>query len=501
MNNYNYDRLIDDVIYAMEKNHSYVYKNYVSNVYKYAKEKHKGQQRKSGEPYIKHPLRVAYYVAIWGLETDCVCAALLHDVVEDCHTPISEIEETFNPGIAHLVKCVTSIESFLSDTEKNKLTKEEIDRMSDAFLLENMTRKALLIKIADRLDNLNTIDCFDIEKQFKKARHTRDIIVELAKKSKAFYLADELENLCLKIEDRPRFDSISQRYNILLTQNITSVSIFENRSTELFKSIYKLTDLSIINNLGISKKEIAMLTAIRNFKITKRTISSLNRSLISKSGQNIQNFEKAITKAITPLLDISIVIDDSFLTNNPDITPRDIFYVVYDKFLIPQGVRIITEESTKYKDSSYIVIRDLMNNLYRVFIQSNIEYARYKIGDIVDYMDGFNIKDVDKTNPIDFNNMIKVYRRDGSEMYIDRNATVLDFAFAIHTDVGLSFDYAIINGTGIHHNFDTRIEEGDQIEIHQSTDIKPTIGWFRYTNTSRARNALVDFFTPTKKQQ
>ncbi len=486
---YNYDRNIEDVIYEVKKNHSVPYVNYIHDVYKYAKEKHDGQKRKSGEAYIKHPLRVAYYVASWGLESDTICAALLHDVVEDCkNVTIKEIEERFGKGIADLVDCLTSFDTLIPDSEKENFTKDELDRIADEYLVKKMNRKALLVKIADRLDNLNTIDCFPLEQQIKKARNTRKILIPLAKRSKAYYLVDELENLCYKIEHKDRYNEISLRYNFILTQNNYSISIFQDKCSKVFTNIAGLNELSITNE---QKNDISMelLHSICDFEITKRTISSLNRQINHSSGNYSEKIENTISKEKTPLLDLSIVIDDYFLAKNPNVPVFDVFYAVYDKYLINEGVKIVSIMETTFKDASYIVVKDLMNNLYRFFVNSKTEFARYKIGDIVDNIAGFNIEDIDSIEP--GKKKIKVYRRDGSEMYIDEGATVLDFAFAIHTEIGLHFKSAIIDGDPQLHDAGTILNEGDRVSIDHSPEIMPTIAWFRHAKTKKAIEKLI----------
>lgn len=147
---------IDDIINALCANHKIANKAAVNKAYTYAYEKHKGQVRKTGEPYIMHPLRVARAIASWGFESEVVAAALLHDIVEDCHTPVSEITEKFGSNIAGMVDTLTAVNKDLIKAQG--LTKEEIDTMSDARLQKKMSEKALFIKVADRLDNLRTID-------------------------------------------------------------------------------------------------------------------------------------------------------------------------------------------------------------------------------------------------------------------------------------------------------------------------------------------------------
>lgn len=501
---YNYDRNIEDVFCAMEMNHAYVFKDRIQKIYIFARDKHKGQTRKSGEAYIKHPLRVAFLVASWGMETDYICAALLHDVVEDCKVTLNELKEVATDHVVELVNCLTTVDAFMSEIEKKKIPKEELDKMSDAFLVSNVTRGALIIKIADRLDNLNTIDCFPAKNKIKKTLNTHEIIIELAKRSKAFYLVDELETQCLRVENFPRYDSISKRYETLLEQNKTSVEIFKKQCAKLFRDITVMNKLGITNDYSMDPKSIEILSCIKQYEIANRTVSSINRNLINNNHAYVNNLNNAITRDNTPLLDISIVVDDHLLKKlteetNKEISLWDYFYIIYDKYMLPNGVRIIKTGETIYRDSSYIIIQDMMNNLYRVFVYSVIDFTRYKLGDIVETLDRFNIEGVDKDDTDPNADRIKVYRRNGSEMYILKGATVLDFAFAIHSEIGLSFNYATIDGNDVQHGMETPLQEGNKVEIHQSPDVKPSISWFKHVKTRKAVKKLVEYFTPKEK--
>lgn len=492
---------INDIIHTMQNNHSIVYKPYLRKAYNFAAEKHDGVFRKSGEPYINHPLRVAHFLASWGLECDTIIAALLHDVVEDCDVTVEDISEMFSENIARLVDNVTSIDGSITEAEKSTLTKEEIDRMSEVKLLENMNRKALLIKIADRLDNLYTIGCFPINKQIKKARDTREIIIPLAELAKAYYLADELSNLCLRIEHKDTYDEISEAYQILLLQNNTSTTFVINKIHSLISDLSKLNDLPIRNGGVADQDALTLSKAIAKFECNKRSIASLRRQTV-KTLENCNSSLRGIfTKAEIPFYDMTFVIKDSFLDENPKKSATDVFFSFYEKYLLDLGMEIEKFARTSDGHSSYLLLKDEMENRYRVFVRSELDYIRFRIGDIVDEMDGFNIKGVDPYEPSGFRNKkIKVYKQDGSEMYIDDGATVLDFAFAIHSDIGLHFDYATIDGNPDRLGPHVRLSEGDRVVVYHSMKVTPSITWFRHVKTSNAINHLIAEFVDAKKK-
>ncbi|MGX8705365.1 MAG: HD domain-containing protein, partial [bacterium] len=169
---------IQDVITAYNKNHKLGNRKAILKAFRYADARHMGSKRGSGEPYINHPLRVARFVASWGFESDVVAAALLHDVVEDCDVPLSDIEKQFGSTTSQIVDAVTALSD--RDFADHTLTKAQKDLLSDAKLQRKMNERALFVKIADRIDNLSTLDGVPEEKRIPKAEHTRDIIIPMA---------------------------------------------------------------------------------------------------------------------------------------------------------------------------------------------------------------------------------------------------------------------------------------------------------------------------------
>lgn len=499
---------IDDIIRAMEEKHSVVYKSAIKKAANYAQEKHKDVFRKSGEPYIYHPLRVAFSIASWGLESEAVIAALLHDVVEDCEDVTTEtITKTFNLRIANLVDSVTSVDKAITDAEKKKLTKADIDNMSDAKLIANMNRTALLIKIADRLDNLSTIACFPISQQIKKARDTREILIPIAARAGAFELIDELENLCIMIEHHDRYTSIAEAYNKILIHNVASTEMFLSIFKTLVESLSGISDNSLSKTILNESKGTGLSKAIKGIDYKKRSISSLYRQVVKESDNYRAMRVKAadsgastnwvfppvvsLDKGNTASYDITLIVSDDYVDTRENFDINDIFFLLYDKFMINNGVEICSVNYTTHGNSSFILIKDEMGNLYRVFVRSEFDYLRFKIGDIVDGMDEFNFR-VDEDNPKkSFVPKIKVYKRDGSAMYIEEGATVLDFAFAIHTDIGLHFQYANIDGDPSELPPYTPLSEGDLVYIKHSADVVPSIKWFKYVKTSNATEKLV----------
>lgn len=476
---YNMNICIDDVMKELVKNHKVSNKKFVRKAYEFALTMHEGQARKTGESYIIQPLRVAHFIAKWGFESDVICAALLHDCVEDCNTSLDEITKLFGTSVAEIVDAVTSLDKDLRNA--TVLTKEEIDRLSDIKLKEKMTEKALFVKAADRLDNLYTIDTFPEEKKIKKALHTREIIIPMLMKEEAFKIIDQLEDLCLKIEHPERYVEINNIYSEMLECN----SYTTTKILELFNDVFKQ------ESMYVSPEHRSSLEYVAHFKHNPRSSISVYRQ-INASATNINyDLPKLLTKKNIAMYDLTLVInDDKDSVHGPDrpyeLSPTDIFFMIYEDTLMERGICITDYKSTTYGESSYFVLKDSMDNLYRLFIKTETQYMRYKLGHVIDVED-YNFEDVSTG----LEKKIKVFTRNGEAKYIDAGATMLDFAFLIHSELGFHFDYAMVDNNKTQRKAYDRLSPGDTVTIVTNPDIKPDIKWFKYVKTEKAIEHLI----------
>ena len=472
---------ISDVMKAYSKNHKVGNKYGIKRAYEFAEKKHAGQTRGSGEPYIKHPLRVARLAAEWGSESDVIMAALLHDVAEDCGVPLSEIRELFGSNVEKIVDTVTA----LSDKEfaNHTLTKAQKDLLSDAKLQSRMNSEALLVKIADRIDNLNTLSGVKPEKRVPKAEHTKEIIIPMARLAKADHLADVLEDLCFKIEHPKMYEDIEKQYRQLLKDNSMTCQETLNTLEETVSSGYSS------RALGKYRRYIT------GFVHSERPCISIYRQ-ISREALNLkEDLPDLLTKYKIELYDLTFIVSDEIDDEKPGMHPYDVFFQYFDKALSSKGLYLLKYCFTSNKSTGYFLLSDEMDNMYRLFVRTELEYQRFLYGSIVDPDSNFSIDNVNEVEPRDtYNEKIRVFRRDGTAMDIDQGATVLDFAFYIHTDLGLHFDHAIIDESKTKLPLSTRLSEGDLVTIVTSDKVSPDITWFKHVNTSRAKHTLVKYF-------
>ena len=474
---YTLDICFEDILREVTRNHKVTNKSLIRSAYEYAYEKHKNQKpRKTGEPYILHPIRVAYLVASWGFEADTICAALLHDTLEDTDASYSELTELFGKNVADMVDAVTAIDKDIKN--KTGLTKEEIDELSDKRLKEKMSEKALFIKAADRIDNLRTIGPFKEEKQIAKAKHTREIIIPMMRKEEAYQLIDVLEDLCLRIEHPVRYSEIESMYALLCDENKYTVKKMLKMFTEVFspKSSAEVDAYSTI------------LGSIVEFTHNKRSAISVYRQINAQATNITKDLPKLLCKENIAMYDLTLVISDDYCSK-ASCTPTNIFFKLFSSFLADKSITIVDFGQTTYEDSRYYILSDEMDNLYRLFVKSETEYMRYKLGHVIDDEDI-----TDFGTAVD-GKKIKVYRRDKSAMYIESGATFLDFAFAVHSEIGLHFNYAKVDGNKTRRKPYERISEGDVISIENDPAVEPNLHWFKYVKTGKALDHLIKFFS------
>ena len=166
------------------------------------------------------------------------------------------------------------------------------------------------------------------------------------------------------------------------------------------------------------------------------------------------------------LYDITLIVSDELGEEKPNLHPYDVFFHYFDRALSSYGFYLVKYCFTTNKDTGYFLLSDEMDNLYRLFVRTELEYLRFLYGSIVDPDSNFSISNVNEIEPQDtYNEKIKVFRRDGSAMDIDKGATVLDFAFYVHTDLGLHFDYALVDESKSKLPKNTRLSEGDLITV------------------------------------
>lgn len=450
---------------------------------------HKGMRRRSGEPYIYHPLAVAQIaVDEIGLGTTSIIAALLHDVVEDTEFELEDVERDFGAKIAKIIDGLTKISGVF---EYGSSQQAENFRKMLLTLSEDV--RVILVKLADRLHNMRTLDSMPRNKQLRIASETKYLYAPLAHRLGLYAIKTELEDLYLKFTDFEVYQKIVQKINATKTTRDKFIRSFISPiQRELNglglnfvikgrpKSVYSIWDK--MKNQGISFDEIYDLFAIR--------------IIIDTTHDN----EKAACWQV-----YSIVTD--FYKPNPDrlrdwiSTPKANGYeslhtTVMSKTGMWVEVQIRTKRMDEIAEKGYAAhwkYKDNSNNGQ----QSGLEEWINKVRDMLEQSDSTAIEFVDDFRSNLFNEEVFVFTPKGDLKILPAGATALDFAFEIHTEIGAHCIGAKVNQKLVPLTYN--VKNGDQVEILTSNKQKPSEDWLRMVVGSKARSKIKELLKEDKK--
>lgn len=416
---------------------------------------------------ISHALSVAQDIADWRFDYLAVTAAILHDI------PIDAIKSDLDQGIFFILQNFKDIKKQLREFEKHHdISKTENTEM----FLRDPVPESLYIKIAERINLLSQADIPE-EELLSLAQNTREILVPQVKYIKAFKLADILLDLCLKIENSSVYTSIINKINEIKLYN----EYYQKSVLKKMDQIFDRHSKIISDSLHIEQ------SYVKNFAFDLRSVISIYRHIYRTASNWPDDFNLLMTKQLIPLYDLTLVIDDR-ISSNPTLSATDIFFNYYNQHLRKERIYILNYSRTTYQDAGYFIICDQMNNLYRIFIKTETEYLHYLFGGIIE-------RDKFSFNFEKRGERIKIFKRDGSATLIERGASVLDLAFMIHSDLGLHFDYALLNNNTQYQPAYTILNQGDTVVIKTKSEITAEPQWFRYIKTDIAIYHLTKYFT------
>jgi len=450
---------------------------------------HEGQLRKSGELYIYHPLGVAKIVAHnIGLDCDSIAAALLHDVVEDTKLTIKDINKAVGENIGKIVDGLTKI----SILRKNKDYSVQAENYRRMLLTLHNDIRVILIKIADRLHNMRTIEYLDEIKKEKIASESLYIYAPLAHRVGLFNLKNELEDLSLKTIEPKTYKSIKNKF----------VKSQENQE-KYIESFKKL----IIENLDNKKIKYSI-------KSRNKSIFSINKKMQTK---NI-SFNEVYDRFAIRIIYTSSKEDEKFIA-------WKIYSIISDHF-IPNPARFkdwITYPKVNGYEALHLTVIGPENRWVEIQIRSErmdeiaekgyAAHYNYKHGETkqreVDLWLN-KLQDVlidDPQHAIDFvedfklnfySEEIFVFTPKGDLKSIKSGSTALDFAFNVHTDIGTKTRGARVNGKLV--PLSHVLESGDQVEIMTSKNINPSVNWLDFVVTSKAKSKIKSSLNIEKKR-
>ena len=458
--------------------------NLLHEAYDFAAYAHKDQLRKSGEPYISHPVAVARIVAEeLELGANPVMAAFLHDVVEDCPYTIDDIRERFGNDVAFLVGVVTKQKRVQYDQSK------QVDNFRQMLSSVQFDVRAILVKLADRLHNMRTLSSMRPDKQMKIASETDYFYAPLANRLGLYNVKTELENLSFRYRCPREYEQIEKQLAELQLSEKPDVDVFIAKTKEILEAngIDARIELRMRSPYSIWRK---MQSKCCDFE----HIDSKHYLRIIYKADGLQEEKKQS-------LHIYAVLSDCFkerpcsVVNYINAPKENGYQSFHVKFLNPKGqweeVHISSERMIRNNRLGCTAERTEEN------LKAWLEKFRAVLKDIayhtneMDYMDGVTASF--------YHDNIMAFTPKGKCIVLPKYATALDFAFEIHTEVGLHAVYARINGKLS--SVKTVLHRGDCVEIGTAEDAEPEADWQNHVLTYKAKRSLGSFFTDRPKME
>lgn len=453
----------------------------ITKAYNYAKDLHNGQVRQSGEPYITHPLNVAYILAEMHADCNTICAGLLHDTLEDTEISKEEIAQDFNKEVANLVDGVTKISklNFSSKTEQNMANTRKI--------ITGLTSdvRIIIIKLADRLHNMRTLQFKSEFKQKENSMETMDIFVPLAYYIGAYRIKSELEDLSLQYlypEKYKKIEDIKSKIEIDSSNCLQEMLLTINRI---------LSDKNIPNEIKVRTKNIYGIYKALN---EGHKISDIHDLLSLKiMVDDIENCYKTLYLIHNEYYPINERFKD-YICNPKTNMYRSLHTTVFgpEDRLVQTQIR--TFDMDKIASFGLLAYWDIEKGNVRDIMQEDLKNKYQFFKSLVEINKVFsdNQEFVWQVKSELFSDKIYVYTTKGEIIELPKGSTAIDFAYRIHSDIGNTMVSAVVNDKI--ENPDYILHNKDRVRI--ITDIMsfgPREDWYDKVQTTKAKRKIKEF--------
>ena len=456
----------DPIIEKMRVYHSAVDSRRLTRAFEFGKRAHHGQSRASGEPYFTHPVAVANILADMRLDEDSIITALLHDTVEDCDVTLEALDSEFGGDVAQLVDGVTKLSRLAIKSLPSSAQAENFRKLLMA-MSEDV--RVLLVKLADRTHNMRTLSFIPKpEKRMRIARETMDIYAPLAERIGLTQIQGELEESAFEVLNGEMRQSIITRLEYLTSEaKITIPTI----SVEL---------QSTIERVGIE------------CSVTGRMKSpySIWRKMQTKAVTMEQLADIVAFRVLVPNMDDCYRALGQLHQNYP--TKRNGYQSLHTGILGPQNHRI--EVQIRTPEMHHVAEHGVAAHWHYKRANSDYNPPKYKwIQELVGLLDEeAGAEEFFEHTKMDlYHDQVFCFTPRGDLIAMPRGATAVDFAYAVHTQIGETCTGVRINGKT--RQLATELQNGDQIEILTQADAKPRAEWESFVKTGRAKSAIRRF--------
>ena len=438
-----------------------------------AEKAHSGQFRKSGEAYISHPLSVALILAELKLDYFCIVSAILHDCIEDTSVTKDDVKNEFGEQVAHIVEGVSK----LTNLEFTSITLKQAQNFQKLILAMSKDMRVMIIKLADRLHNMRTIDSMSDEKKIQKAKETSELHAPIARRLGLHSIGVELDDLCFQI--------LHPRKHLIIQRKIKKQYGNQKKTIALIKSEIENRLKFEQLNATVEGRQKQPSSIYNKMKIKSRKFSEvLDMHAFRVVVENTNACYQALGHIHSLYKPIPLKFKDYISAPKPNgyqslhtvlIGPRNMFIEVQIR---SQEMDFISEYGIAahwhYKNTD----------------EPSKKLARNWIGSLLDIQQNTDssVDFLENTKSDLFSDEVFVFTPEGKIIQLPLRATVLDFAYAVHTNIGKKAQKATINGNEA--ELSTLLKSGQTVEIITGRFVKPKPSWLDFVVTSKAKTAI-----------
>jgi GTP pyrophosphokinase len=460
---------------------------FLRRAYVFSALEHKGQVRHSGEPYLVHPLEVADILADMKLDVVCVSAGLLHDVVEDTLTTIGHIRDTFGDDVAHIVEGVTKISAIPFSSSEER----QVENFRKMLLAMVDDIRVILVKLADRLHNMRTLQFMSDDRRVRTAQETLDIYAPIANRLGMAKIKNELEELSFKYLEPTAYESLRAR--VEAKRKVTE-GVIEDLRTEVLTKLYD-AQVPVIRIDGRIKRLFSIWVKLKRQKIDlDQVYDFVALRIVTASVKDCYAALGIIHQTWSP---VPGRIKDLIAMPRPN-GYQSLHTSVISEHGFPFEVQIRTEEMDrraeegiaahwKYKEGRVGAGRD---EQYFQWLRQLLEWQQ-EVRDPQEFLTNLKI-DL-------YPEEVYTFTPRGQVKVLPRGSTAIDFAYAIHTDVGHHCVGARVNGRMV--PLRAKLKNGDIVEIITNPSHKPSRDWLNFVATSRARSKIKHLIQSEEKER
>ena len=459
----------------------------VHKAYEFAQEAHSGQFRTSGDPYVSHPIAVANILSSFHMDEDSLSAAMLHDVIEDCGVPKKVIEEKFNKNVADLVDGVSKLDQ-LDMVTKAEANAENLQKM---ILAMSNDIRVIVVKLADRLHNMRTIEFLETDKQKRKAKETLEIYAPLAHRIGMNHVYRELEDRSFKVLYPIRY----RRLRVALKKNRGNQKRLLNKIKRALEK--KLVDQGI--PAYVEGREKHTYSVYRKMKINKRSFEEITDvsafKVVVDSADNCYKTLGVVHSIFKPI--------EGRFKDYISIPKSNGYQSIHTGVVGLDGQPI--EIQVKTRDMNEMAENGIASHwVYKMGEGTETgpqQKARRWVSDLLELRDNFDTsKDfIESVKTNIFPDEIYVFTPEGKIIQLTAGSTAIDFAYAVHTDIGHHCRACRINRKLA--PLSVPLESGQTIEILREKLPQTSPAWLNFAVTSRARNSIRHYLSNLKKSE